>query len=711
MDVTGILGPLNAAQREAVTSDPANLLVLAGAGSGKTRVLAHRVAWLIETSQTSPHGVLSVTFTNKAAAEMRGRIQGLLRVPAASMWVGTFHGIAHRLLRYHAAEAGLPPGFQILDSEDQYRLIRRSIRASEIDESLCPPREVQWFINARKDEGLRSRHLDPAVDPHQKRLIRVYRSYEEHCTRAGLCDFAELLLRAHELWRERPDLLAHYRERFRFILVDEFQDTNAIQYAWLRQLAAERAALFIVGDDDQSIYGWRGARVGNMQSFQRDFPGARLLRLEQNYRSTATILKAANAVIANNTGRLGKELWTEGAEGAPLERFTAFNEQEEARYCIERILSWRDAGRCLGEGAILYRVSAQSRVFEEALRQECIPYRVYGGFRFYERAEVKDVLAYLRLIACQDDDAAFERVINTPNRGIGLRSLEALRARAREEGCSLWRATTHLLASGEAAARASGAFRRFLELVEELAAGAATMPLAALMEAVIERTGLAAHYRKEKTNGELDRLENLAELVNAAREFTPDADAGLDPLSEFLALAALDAGESQADGGQDAVQLMTLHSAKGLEFPLVFLVGLEEGLFPHQRSVGTPAGLEEERRLCYVGITRAQERLILTHAEARRLHGSDFYSRPSRFLAEIPAALIAEVRAGTRRGTRSAAPASAELRLGQRVAHPSFGEGVVLGLEGQGPHARVQVRFERLGPKWLVASYARLMPL
>jgi DNA helicase II / ATP-dependent DNA helicase PcrA len=711
MDVTRILDPLNLAQREAVAVEPGNTLVLAGAGSGKTRVLVHRMCWLCETGQATAQGILAVTFTNKAAAEMRGRIEALLGVSMRSLWVGTFHGIAHRLLRLHFERAGLPRTFQILDAEDQQRVIKRAIRTLGLDEALWPAREIQWFINARKEEGLRPARLEAQSDPYRVETIRIYRTYEEMCKRSGLVDFAELLLRVSELFRDHPDLSDHYRRRFRFVLVDEFQDTNALQYTWLKQLVGDSGTLFAVGDDDQSIYSWRGARVEHMLRFQRDFFGSRLLRLTQNYRSTATILKAANALIANNSERLGKELWTEGEEGTPIGLFSAFNELEEARYCVETLSHWHEDGRRFGECAVLYRTSAQSRVFEDALRQRAIPYRVHGGFRFYERAEVKDVLAYLRLIANRDDDAAFERVVNTPNRGIGERSLTLIRETARRESVSLWQAMERLLAASGAGARALGALRGFCMLIERMASPSDDRPLAARVESVIEASRLPEHYLKDKSERGEDRIENLEELARAAGEFVLDPESELDPLTAFLSQAALEAGEGQAEDGADGVQLMTLHSAKGLEFPLVFLVGLEEGLFPHQRSNDDPAQLQEERRLCYVGITRAQERLMLTHAEARRLHGDEKYPQPSRFLRELPAELLADVRA---RKPMSLPPSARTdttaggLRLGQRVHHAKFGEGVVLDLEGLGEHARVQVNFERAGTKWLIAAYAGL---
>jgi len=724
MDVTPILDPLNDAQREAVTAPPGHLLVLAGAGSGKTRVLVHRIAWLLATDQATPHRVLAVTFTNKAAGEMRGRIEAMLDRPIGAMWVGTFHGLAHRLLRAHWREAGLPEGFQILDSDDQLRCLRRVLRDLDLDESQWPAKQAQNYVNARKDEGLRPKHLDNKGDFWLTQMIRIYAAYEEVCARTGIVDFAELLLRAHELLRDREDILDHYRHRFEHILVDEFQDTNAIQYAWLRLLAGDTGRIFAVGDDDQSIYGWRGARIEHIQQLSRDFADVQTIRLEQNYRSSGNILAAANALIANNQGRLGKNLWTDDGDGDPIHYYTAFNELDEARFVVSRIQQWIDGGECRDDVAILYRVSAQSRAFEEALLAASLPYRVHGGLRFYERAEIKDALAYLRLLANRDDDGAFERVVNMPTRGIGARTLDAVREAARAAGESLWRAAARVIAEKSLAARAAGAVEGFMTLVNDLAEQTSELPLEERTGIVIEGSGLLAHYERDKVDRAQTRVENLHELVTAARHFVQEEPEGdepdQDPLMAFLAHAALEAGEVQAKDWQDCVHLMTLHSAKGLEFPLVFLAGMEEGLFPHQRSSEDPAKLEEERRLCYVGMTRAKRRLFLTHAEARRLHGADYYPLASRFIREIPAELIEEVRMRAsvsrpvfRRAQHTAGAGDTvsndgELRLGQRVEHPKFGEGVVLMYEGQGSHARVQVNFEAAGAKWLVVAYANL---
>jgi DNA helicase-2/ATP-dependent DNA helicase PcrA len=716
VETSELLTALNPAQREAVSAPPGHQLILAGAGSGKTRVLVHRIAWLLQEYRVSPYGVLAVTFTNKAAGEMRGRIESLLGVPVSGMWVGTFHSLAHRLLRAHWEDAGLPQSFQILDAEDQQRMIRRLLKAMNLDEAQWPSKQVQRFINARKDEGER---LDGGGDPYLGQMIRIYQAYEEACQRAGVVDFAELLLRAYELWRDRPAVLEHYRRRFRFILVDEFQDTNTIQYAWLRLLAGDSGFLTVVGDDDQSIYGWRGARIDNIHRFGKDFPSAQLTRLEQNYRSTGTILTAANTLIAHNAGRLGKTLWTEGEEGEPIQLYTAFNEIDEARFIVDRIRAAADQGRRFQDAAVLYRSNAQSRVLEEALINAEIPYRIYGGLRFFERAEIKDAMAYLRLVANRDDDPSFERVINTPVRGLGERSLVTVREQAQQYNTSLWRAALTVYDSRLLGTRSNNALGLFLRLIEQLAQAVASLPLHEEVEHVIRHTGLVEHFKKEKGERAQARLENLDELVSAARSHALQAEVpeGLTPLDTFLAHAALEAGEQQGGAWDDCVQLMTLHSAKGLEFPLVFMCGMEEGLFPHQMSMEEPGRLEEERRLCYVGMTRAEHQLTLSYAESRRLHGTERYTKPSRFIGEIPAAAVREVRprisvsrpvAVLGKISTPAQTTPAGFHLGQRVRHNTFGEGVILNYEGEGHHARVQINFEGSGSKWLVVAYANL---
>jgi DNA helicase-2/ATP-dependent DNA helicase PcrA len=713
MDVSDILSPLNDAQREAVAAENQNMLVLAGAGSGKTRVLVHRIAWLIRAEGFSPWSILAVTFTNKAAREMRGRIEEMLQIPSHGMWVGTFHGLAHRLLKAHWKEAGLPQNFQILDSDDQLRLVKRVCRELELDESRWPPRQAQWYINAQKDEGLRAAHIEPPQgDLFVHTMLQVYRAYEQACERGGMVDFAELLFRAHELWLKSPEVLQHYQGRFRQILVDEFQDTNTIQYAWLRVLAGAHIPVVAVGDDDQSIYGWRGAKIENIQRFTEDFTGTRTVRLEQNYRSTQTILRAANGVIAYNQGRLGKELWTAGESGDPITLYAGFNEQDEARFIVEQIEEWTGAGNVRASVAILYRSNAQSRVLEEALIRAQMPYRIYGGQRFYERMEIRNSLAYLRLLLSRGDDAAVERVINTPPRGIGGKTLDVVRNCARGREIPLWQAIAAVIEEKLLPARALGALAGFATLINELDCGTDEMLLEELVERVIQGSGLIEFFKKEKGEKGQARVENLEELVSAAKQFVA-AEEELSHLQQFLDNAALDAGDAQADEHEDSVQLMTLHSAKGLEFPLVFLAGMEENLFPHRMSLEEPGRLEEERRLCYVGITRAMQKLIITYAESRRLHGSETLNTPSRFIREIPAELLQEVRlhstfARPVSNMMHAQVPDTELCLGQPVYHQIFGEGVVLNFEGRGASARVQVNFDTDGSKWLVLQYANL---
>ncbi|MDN3608738.1 DNA helicase II [Vibrio ostreicida] len=723
MDPSLLLDGLNDKQREAVAAPLENLLVLAGAGSGKTRVLVHRIAWLMSVEQASPFSIMSVTFTNKAAAEMRGRIEELMMGSASGMWNGTFHGICHRILRAHYLDARLPEDFQIIDSDDQQRLLRRLIKAQNLDEKQWPARQAAWWINGKKDEGLRPNHIDAYRDPITQTYLQLYAAYQEACDRAGLVDFAEILLRVHELLRDKKSIRDHYQARFKHILVDEFQDTNNIQYAWLRMMAGPESHVMIVGDDDQSIYGWRGAKIENIEKFTHEFPKVKTVRLEQNYRSTKTILEASNTLIANNTERMGKELWTEGSEGEPISVYSAYNELDEARFAVSKIKAWQEKGSALNDAAMLYRNNAQSRVLEEALIQAGLPYRIYGGMRFFERQEIRDALSYLRLMANRNDDAAFERVVNTPTRGLGDKTLETIRFAARDRGCTMWDASLILLEEKVLANRAAGALSRFVELITALEDDTRELSLHEQADHVIKYSGLFAMYEQEKGEKSKARVENLEELVTATRQFEKPEEADeMTMLTAFLTHAALEAGEGQADEFDDAVQLMTLHSAKGLEFPLVFMVGVEEGMFPSQMSAEEAGRLEEERRLCYVGMTRAMEKLYITYAEMRRLYGQDKYHKPSRFIRELPESCLDEVRMKAQVSRPASAGRFSQtvvkdtfnetgFSLGSRVVHPKFGEGTIINFEGSGPQSRVQVAFNGEGIKWLVTAYAKLEQL
>ncbi len=732
------LSGLNEQQLEAVTLPHQSSLILAGAGSGKTRVLTTRIAWLVQTGQVSPQELIAVTFTNKAAKEMLTRISAMLPINTRGMWVGTFHGLCNRLLRTHHREAGLPQLFQILDIQDQLSLVKRLMKSLNVDEERYPPRQAQWFINASKDEGRRAQQVEP-YDDFSRRMRDFYAAYDEQCQREGVVDFAELLLRSYELLSRNEALREHYQNRFHHILVDEFQDTNRLQYRWLQLLAGSTNAIFAVGDDDQSIYGFRGANSANMQDLQRDFRIEKVIKLEQNYRSHGHILDAANALIGHNRKRLGKNLWTSEGKGEPLRVYEASTDIEEAGFIVDEVKRLHAEGVALANMAVLYRSNAQSRVLEHALFNAALSYRVYGGLRFFERQEIKHALAYLRLTANQDDDGALLRVINFPARGIGSRSLEQLQEIARERGISLWAAACANVLGGKAAA-STGAFVRLIETMRD---ATASLPLPEIIEHVVEASGLKAHYKAEKEGA--DRLENLAELVNAAASFVAERDvqpAGEsapidepDELTAFLAHAALEAGERQAGPGADALQLMTVHSAKGLEFHSVFISGLEEGLFPHENSLTEADGIEEERRLMYVALTRARRRLYLSLAQSRMLHGQTRYNVASRFFQEIPENLMqrmnprfriqdsgfgirsSESRAqtaglaalNTKPSTLNPDPAI-PWRIGQNVAHPKFGAGVIVNAEGRGAEARVQVNFRDTGLKWLMLEYAKLTP-
>ena len=704
---------LNPEQLAAVTLPDEHALILAGAGSGKTRVLTTRIAWLIKGGRVAPSGILAVTFTNKAAREMLTRVAAMMTVNPRGMWIGTFHGLCNRMLRAHAREAGLPQAFQILDSQDQLAAIKRLLKAMNVDEERLPAREAQYFINDRKEEGMRARDVPPA-DENARRFTELYAAYDEQCQREGVVDFPELLVRSYELLSRNEILREHYARRFRHILVDEFQDTNRLQYRWLKLFRSQDAKFFCVGDDDQSIYTFRGAHVGNMADYEHEFRVARVIRLEQNYRSHGNILDAANALIANNRNRLGKNLWTSAGKGEPVRVFESESDADEARWIVEEVLALAREGTALSHMAVLYRSNAQSRVVEHALFSQRVPYRVYGGLRFFERAEIKHALAYLRLIANPNDDNAFLRVANFPPRGIGARSIEQLQDAAKQASASLMK-----VADGTKAAA-------FKKLIEDLRGQTEGLPLKEVVEAVIAKGGLVEHYRTEREGA--DRIENLEELVNAAAAFTEEerlSESGeaIDPLTAFLTHAALEAGEHQAGEGQDALQMMTVHSAKGLEFDVVFMSGLEEGLFPHEQSVSERDGLEEERRLAYVAITRARRRLYLSHAQTRMLHGQTRYNIPSRFLEEIPQQLLKWLTprfsrqkaftADFSRQTKAPFPRSSVrdvggFRIGQNVLHPKFGNGVIIDAEGQGTEARVQVNFGAQGVKWLAVAVAKL---
>ncbi len=726
-----LLADLNNKQLEAVTLPHQSALILAGAGSGKTRVLTARIAWLIQTGQVSPTGLLAVTFTNKAAKEMLTRITASLPINTRGMWVGTFHGLCNRLLRAHHREAGLPASFQILDIADQLSVIKRLMKLMNVDDEKYPPKQVQNFINGCKDEGLRANKVE-AYDAHSQKMREIFEEYDKQCQRDGVADFAELLLRCYELLERDANIRQHYQSRFKYILVDEFQDTNRLQYLWLKLLAGPGNCMFAVGDDDQSIYGFRGARVGNMRDFEKDFQIQHIVKLEENYRSHSNILDAANAIISHNTKRLGKNLWTSAGAGEPVRVYDAYNDNDEAQFIVDEIKMLHAEGTSLGDIALLYRSNAQSRILEHALFSANLPYRVYGGLRFFERMEIKHALAYMRLIANANDDTALLRVINFPARGIGARSLEQLQESARADNCSIWQAAINKVGNGKLGAKG---IEGFVALIRQIVDQAYGISLAELTELATAMSGLMAHYENDK-EGE-DRIENLKELVTAAVSFSQqdfgnhnnvDGDSEQDLLTQFLSHASLEAGEHQADLGKEALQLMTVHASKGLEFKAVFISGLEEGLCPHEQSLYETQGLEEERRLMYVAVTRARQRLYLSHAQSRMLHGKVRYGIPSRFLEEIPAQLLKHInskpvaRSGGSRdynalpammstqqssGQKNAMP----WKIGQQVAHAKFGNGVVVSYEGNASDMRVQVNFGREGLKWLAMEFAKLTPL
>lgn len=735
MDSSNILlESLNDAQRQAVTAPLGPVVVLAGAGSGKTRVLVQRIAWLIGEKAMRAHSVLAVTFTNKAAGEMKHRLSDLLGPDAQGMWVGTFHGLAHKMLRLHWQEAGLLQQFQVMDGDDQLQIIRRIFKQLSVNEDRFDPRKVQGFISRKKDEGIRINSLAPIQNPYDQVVQEVYRQYEKICEASGLVDFSELLLRSYELLKNNAELRAHYQARFSHILVDEFQDTNTIQYQWLSLLAEQAQSMMVVGDDDQSIYGWRGAKIENLHRFQRDFNAVQMIRLEQNYRSTATILAAANALITHNDSRLGKTLWTEGQAGELIGLYAGFNEEDEALYVVRGIRAWMQNGGLPQAIGILYRSNAQSRILEESLMRAGIPYSIYGGLRFFERAEIKDALAYLKLALNVQDNTAFERIMNVPPRGIGEKSLEKIQTIAQTQACSYWEAAHQSLGQSLFGPKIESALRGFLQLVEALRrdtqAGTALM---ALMEKVVQQSGLLRFFKEQKDEKSQNRAENLEELINASNDFELAQDSTTQSsLVDFLAYTALESSEKPGRSLEAAVQLMTIHAAKGLEFPVVFLCGLEDGLFPHHFSKDNPASLEEERRLCYVGITRAKEKLFLSYAQKRRVFGRDEDRFPSRFISEIPSHLLVEqhkkvsvqrpqsfMRAftastpsnPTKSPLGSSVASESGMSLGQWVKHPKFGTGIVVDQEGSGERARVHVKFDIYGNKWLALAYAKLEPV
>ncbi|PKO50935.1 MAG: DNA helicase II [Betaproteobacteria bacterium HGW-Betaproteobacteria-20] len=739
-----LLTGLNDKQLEAVTLPHQSALILAGAGSGKTRVLTARIAWLIQTGQVSPTGLLAVTFTNKAAKEMLTRITASLPINTRGMWVGTFHGLCNRLLRAHHREAGLPASFQILDIADQLSVIKRLMKLMNVDDEKFPPKQVQNFINGCKDEGLRAHAVD-AYDPHSQKMREIFEEYDKQCQRDGVADFAELLLRCYELLARDANIRQHYQSRFKYILVDEFQDTNQLQYLWLKLLTghgddAKHNCMFAVGDDDQSIYGFRGARVGNMRDFEKDFNIQHIVKLEENYRSHSNILDAANAIISHNTNRLGKNLWTAAGAGEPVRVYDAYNDTDEAQFIVDEIKMLHCEGTSLGDIALLYRSNAQSRILEHALFSANLPYRVYGGLRFFERAEIKHALAYMRLIANAHDDTALLRVINFPTRGIGARSLEQLQASARTDNCSIWQAAINKVGNGAFSTHGvnragTKGIEGFVALIRQMVDEAYGISLPELAELATTMSGLTAHYENDR-EGE-DRIENLKELVTAAVSFTNqdfgnhnnvDGETEQDLLTQFLSHASLEAGEHQADVGREALQLMTVHASKGLEFKAVFISGLEEGLCPHEQSLYENSGLEEERRLMYVAVTRARQRLYLSHAQSRMLHGKVRYGIPSRFLDEIPEELLKRLNAkpvarsgGARDYSELPAMMSKQQssnqknampwKIGQQVAHSKFGNGVVVSYEGNANDMRVQVNFGREGLKWLALEFAKLIPI
>ena len=722
MDVSYILDELNPIQREAVTDESHHSLILAGAGSGKTKVITHKVAWLSSVKGVNPLSLLTVTFTNKAAKEMRGRIENILEENLNQMWCGTFHGIFHRMLKMHWQEAKLVKDFSVIDSEDQIRVLKRVIQNMNLDLDTWQPRDTQWFINKQKDEGRRKAKLNINATFVEEKMVDIMDEYQKTCDREGLVDFAEILIRSFELLDQNSELLKHYQARFQHILVDEFQDTNEIQYLLLKKLVGKNGRMTVVGDDDQSIYSWRGAKSTNIKRFTKDFNEVKTIKLEQNYRSSKNILACANSVIRNNPDRLGKELWSQKDEGEQVKVYRAFNERDEASFIVGIIKRWLEEGGSLSDTAIIYRSNAQSRILEDAILNSELPYRIYGGVRFYERMEIKNALAYAKLAINKNNDSQFERVINTPTRGIGVKTMDQIREHAKKDNLSLWQASEQIIANKET--KAAQNISNFFEVIKKLEEMNFNENLDMFFENVISLSGLKEFHGKEPGEKGRSRVENLEELISATSEFFSlgeDKNDERSLLELFLDQASLDAGENQANENEDAIQMMTLHSSKGLEFPLVFIAGCEEGLFPHRRSAEDPKQLAEERRLCYVGMTRAMERLYLTHAESRNIYGIDSFSPVSRFIKEIPEELIYEIRVSTEteikdKGFEPRIVGGTDYNvgkfsLGDRVVHKNFGEGVILNYEGDGSNARVEVNFDNGGIKWLVLSFANLEKL
>ena len=714
MNLSEIIDGLNDKQNQSVTlDDTKNALILAGAGSGKTRVLTHRITYLITQKNIHIDAILAVTFTNKTANEMREHLRVLLRRPIRSMWVGTFHGLAHRLLRAHPIEANLSAQFQILDAQDQFRIIKRLMRENEIDEIKYPVRKIQWFINRQKDEGIRPTDIDAGYNFFVKQSIEVFELYEKHCNANDLIDFAELLVRSYELLKNNAELLADYQNRFQHILVDEFQDTNTIQYKWIKLLLSGKNRFFCVGDDDQSIYGWRGAKIENLHKLETDF-ALTTIRLEQNYRSTGNILNASNAVIANNSNRLDKSLWTESGAGDLIDVYEARNEIDEADFVVSSIQKHIEEGASLNQCAILYRSNAQSRAFEERLIKHNISYIIYGGLRFFERAEIKDALCYLRLMENSADSIAFERVVNFPTRGIGNATVEKIRTFAADNHTNLFQAAVEV--APKLPKRASNALSGFIQLIEQMQDDSKHLDLDEKVAYLIKQSGLVAHYDNDKTDKAGSKTANLEELIGAAKQYNHEEDSDINETLGFISFASLDSSGDNNSVNQN-VQLMTIHSAKGLEFHYVFLVGLEEDLFPSRQSKAEPYLMDEERRLCYVGMTRAMKKLSLSFANKRFLHGQSLYVYPSRFLNEIPDKYISPVKqkfGATMQNYQTTQDFSVkpkeqnQLSIGALVKHTKFGFGTVLNFEGDGDSARVQIKFKQAGTKWLISAYANL---